>query len=125
MSLKIMGLITILASTSAWAGNFTGKPVGPIMPDGHVGLARPVAATVKAVKNGIVQHKASGEHICWSDIEIGRSCTVEGINYLDCHRAFYALKADDCCTRMFRQIFGKTISGNSRDFVNFKCGKML
>jgi hypothetical protein len=124
MSIKTWGLITVLASSSvAWAGNFTGKPVGPIHADGTVGLVR---GTAKAVGRGrnMSFKKAKGRHQCWSTVEIGRTCDVEGSGYLDCDQAFYALKAMDCCASMNVRIFGQSYSSNSREFRNFTCGSM-
>lgn len=42
-------------------------------------------------------HKAHGRHVCQSQISLGHSCENFGINFMDCHQAFYSLKAEDCC----------------------------
>jgi hypothetical protein len=45
------------------------------------------------IKNKTV---CKGTHVCQSQDSLGHECTVSG-SYLDPNRAFFVLKADDCC----------------------------
>jgi len=64
---------------------------------------------------------ADGEHQCWSKDFIGYKCTVShAAIYTDCNAAFFGLKRDNCCSRMYWK--GKRLEdGRSIDFKMTKC----
>jgi hypothetical protein len=63
----------------------------------------------------------SGEHQCWSKDFIGYKCIVNhAAVYTDCQAAFFGMKKDNCCSRMYWQ--GRRLEdGTSIDFKLTKC----
>jgi len=69
------------------------------------------------------QFRGEGEHQCWHERFIGYKCTNFGVGYTDCNNAFFRLKQDNCCDKLYWQ--GKRLEGAiSIDFKITKCTRM-
>lgn len=59
-------------------------------------------------------YRAEGQHQCQSDLAIGHTCQVLGVNFTDCNQAHFRLKQEDCCS-------GSRYGGSSIGFKLTKC----